>query len=127
MAKRTPTDSELVILSVLWDLGPSTVRQVQKTLPKRRDMGYTTVLKLLQIMYEKGLVVRDESQRAHIYRARVARESTQRNLVEDLLQKGFGDSPHDLVLRVLESKPCSEEELDKIRRLLEKFESGGGR
>ena len=90
-------------------------------------MGYTTALKLLQIMHAKGLVQRDESQRAHIYSALVARDSTQRNLVQDLLKKGFGGSSHDLVLRVLESKPCSEEELQKIRDLLERFDRGDTR
>ena len=123
-AYRTPTDSELAILGVLWQRGPSTVREVQKGVPKDRDMGYTTALKLLQIMYEKGLVRRDESQRAHIYSAVVARDSTQRGLVQDLLHKGFGGSSHDLVLRVLESKPCSSDELRRIRELLEQFDSG---
>ncbi len=87
-------------------------------------MGYTTALKLLQIMHGKGLVARDESRRAHVYRALAARESTQRNLVQDLLHKGFAGSSHDLVLRVLESKPCSGEELQKIRDLLKQFDPG---
>ena len=123
MNRRSPTDSELLILGVLWDRGPSTVRQVHEGLPKRGTIGYTTVLKLLQIMYEKGLVERDESRRAHVYRARVARETTQRGLVEELLQKGFGDSRDELMLRLLESKPPSAEELERIRRLLDDFEA----
>ena len=115
---------ELAILGVLWERGASTVRQVQQGLPRRREMGYTTALKLLQIMYEKGLVERDESHRAHVYRAVAARESTQRHLVRDLLQKGFQGSSEDLVLRVLESKPCSGAELQTIRELIERFERG---
>jgi len=122
--QRSPTDSELAILGVLWERGASTVREVQDGLPKDRRMGYTTALKLLQIMHEKGLVKRDESRRAHVYRASVAKEPTQRRLVRNLLQKGFGGSAQDLVLRVLESKPCSDEELREIRDLLERFDKG---
>ena len=123
MTRKSPTDSELVLLEEIWERGPSTVREVLEGLPPGRRMGYTTALKLLQIMHDKGLVARDESRRAHVYRARVARDSTQRNLVHDLLAKGFAGSSHDLVLRVLESKPRSEEELERIRELLDRFES----
>lgn len=120
--ERRPTDSELALLGVLWKQGPSTVREIQRGLLDGRRMGYTTVLKLLQIMYEKGLVTRDESQRAHVYSSVAGRESTQRRLVRDLVQKGFGGSSHDLVLRVLESSPCSSQELDQLRALLERFD-----
>ena len=122
--KRTPTDSELAILEVLWRRGASTVREVQAGLPEGRDMGYTTALKLLQIMHVRGLVLRDESRRAHIYSALAPKEKTQRNLVQNLLKKGFAGSSHDLVMRVLESNPCSPEELKKIRALLQQFDDG---
>ena len=123
--RRPPTDSELAILQVLWERGPSTVRDVQRGLPKARKMGYTTALKLLQIMHQKGLVRRDETERAHMYSAAAPRESTQRKLVRDLLQKGFAGSTQELVLRALESKRCSEEELQQIRELLDAFDRGG--
>ncbi len=89
-------------------------------------MGYTTVLKLLQIMHDKSLVQRDESSRAHVYGARVERDNTQRGLVEDLLHKGFGGSSHDLVLRALESRPVSREELQSLRELLDRLEVEDG-
>ena len=113
-----------MILAVLWERGASTVREVQRGLPNQRKIGYTTVLKLLQIMHEKDLVQRDESRRAHVYSALATRDITQRDLVQNLLAKGFGGSSHDLVLRVLESKPCTAEELNSIRKLLETFDKG---
>lgn len=121
MTKR-PTDSELEILRVLWRQGASTVREVQRGLPAEREMGYTTALKLLQIMHEKGLVARDESSRAHVYTARAGKERTQRGLVGDLLRKGFSGSSEELVLRMLETKRCTPEELRSIRELLDRFE-----
>ena len=117
-----PTDGELEILRVLWERGASTVRQVHETLEARRPAGYTTVLKLLQIMTEKGLVRRDESERAHIYEARVPREETERQLVGDLLEKAFSGSASALVMRALSSTKASPEELARIRRLLDEME-----
>lgn len=119
---KTLTDSELALLGVLWERGPSTVREVVAALPGWREMEYATALKLLQIMHSKGLVERDEAQRAHVYRASKPRESTQRRLVGELLERGFAGSPHDMVLRILESKPCSPEELEEIRALIDRFE-----
>lgn len=119
-----PTDGELEILRVLWERGASTVRQVHDTLEARRPTGYTTVLKLLQIMTEKGLVRRDESERAHVYEARVPREETERQLVGDLLEKAFSGSASALVMRALSSKKTSPEELARIRRLLDELEGG---
>ena len=120
---RLPTDAELEILGVLWARGPSTVREVQEELSGRREVGYTTVLKLLQIMHEKGLVRRDESARTHVYEASVAQERTQNALVGDLLDRAFGGSASALVLGALAAKPASREELAEIRRLLDELES----
>jgi len=122
ISRPRPTDGELEILRVLWEGGASTVRQLHETLEARRPAGYTTVLKLLQIMTEKGLVRRDESERAHIYEARVPREETERQLVGDLLEKAFSGSASALVMRALSSKKTSPEELARIRRLLDEME-----
>jgi BlaI family penicillinase repressor len=122
-ATRLPTDAELEILGVLWARGPSTVREVQEELGSRREVGYTTALKLLQIMHEKGLVRRDESARTHVYEAAVAQERTQNALVGDLLDRAFGGSASALVLGALAAKPASREELAEIRRLLDELES----
>lgn len=119
-----PTDAELAILRVLWERGESTVREVQEALDPRRTAGYTTVLKQLQIMTEKGLVQRDETERAHVYRASLAREATETQLVGDLLDRAFGGSASRLVLRALASTPASAEEIAQIRKLLEKAEDG---
>lgn len=121
-----PTDAELDILRVLWERGPATVREVAESLDeierRRRPSGYTTVLKQLQIMTEKGLVERDESGRAHVYRASVAREATETQLVGDLLERAFGGSASRLVMRALATTPASEDEIAQIRRLLERAE-----
>ncbi|MEO8189195.1 MAG: BlaI/MecI/CopY family transcriptional regulator [Acidobacteriota bacterium] len=119
---RRPTDAELEILRVLWDLGEATVREVQETIEKekRRAAGYTTVLKLLQIMTEKGLVERNESERAHVYRARLEREETEKQLVGDLLERAFGGSASRLVLQALASKTASAEEIAEIREFLDR-------
>lgn len=117
-----PTDAELAILAVLWEAGPSTVRSVHETLNADRETGYTTVLKMLQIMTEKGLVQRDESQRSHVYRARIPREQTQAQLVKDLLHKAFGGSAANLAMSALSQKAASPEELAAIRTLLKKLE-----
>src|SRR5262245_56882294 len=119
-----PTDAELAILRVLWRLGPSTVRQVQETLNQGRETGYTTVLKLMQIMTEKGLVERDESDRSHVYRASVKAEQTQRQLVDDLLERAFGGSDRQLVMQALTGKKTSAMELAQIRKLLDELERG---
>jgi predicted transcriptional regulator len=119
-----PTDAELAILRTLWKRGPSTVRQVLESLNQDRETGYTTALKLLQIMTEKGLVERDETERTHVYRARLPKEQTQRQLVGDLLDKAFGGSASQLVLQALSTKPASADELAQIRRLLDELEGG---
>jgi len=119
-----PTDAELAILRVLWSRGPSTVRQVHEALSQERETGYTTVLKFMQIMTEKGLVERDESERTHVYQARFTQEQTQQRLVTDLLEKAFGGSASQLVMRALAAKPASADELAQIRRLLDELEGG---
>jgi predicted transcriptional regulator len=119
-----PTDAELAILRVLWRRGPSTVRQVHEMLSQDRETGYTTVLKLMQIMTEKGLVERDETERTHVYRTRLTQEQTQQQLVNDLLEKAFGGSASQLVLRALAAKPASADEVAQIRRLLDELEGG---
>jgi predicted transcriptional regulator len=113
-----PSDGELAILRVLWSRGPSTVREVHTELSKDRDMGYTTVLKLMQIMVEKGLVARDERARSHTYRPLQGEAETQRCLLKELLQKAFAGNRRELVLQALESEPASAEELEAIRKLL---------
>ena len=115
-----PTDAELAILRVLWERGPSTVRQVHDVLSRERPTAYTTALKLLQIMTEKGLVRRDETDRTHIYHPRLSEEQTQRQLVRDLLDRAFGGSASKLVMQALASKRASAEELAEIRRMLER-------
>jgi BlaI family penicillinase repressor len=114
-----PTEAELEILRVLWERGPSTVRQVHEALANHRETGYTTTLKLMQIMSEKGLVTRDESARTHVYAARASQESTQRQLVNDLVDRAFGGSAAELVLRALSSHKTSDEELQEIRKLID--------
>jgi BlaI family transcriptional regulator, penicillinase repressor len=117
-----PTDAELAILRVLWRRGPSTVKDVHEELARRAPAAYTTTLKQLQIMAEKGLVTRDESQRAHLYTARVPEEATQTQLVRDLLDRAFEGSASRLVLRALSSRPATPEELAEIRELLDELE-----
>ncbi len=114
----TPTKAELEILRILWTRGPSTVRAVHDELQARRSTGYTTVLKLMQIMAEKGLVDRDESQRSHIYRARISEEKVQTTMTRDLMDRAFGGSASQLVMRALAAEPTSAEELDEIRAFL---------
>jgi BlaI family penicillinase repressor len=119
-----PTDAELAILRVLWQLGPSTVKEVQKVLETTRKTGYTTVLKFMQIMVEKGLVSRDESTFAHVYEARIPQEQTQRTLIADLLERAFEGSTSRLVLQALAAKKATPEELSEIRRILKRHERG---
>ena len=114
-----PTDAELAILRVLWERGPSTVRQVHDVLARDRQGAYTTSLKLLQIMTDKGLVRRDEADRTHIYHPRLSEEQTQRQLIRDLVDRAFGGSASKLVMQALATKRASDEELGEIRRLLD--------
>ena len=122
-----PTDAELEILKVLWRRGPSTVREVFETLGETRGTGYTTVLKLMQIMAEKGLVVRDESERAHRYEPAAPEDETQRRLVGDLLRKAFDGEAVKLVMQALSTERASAEELSEIRRMLDELEGKGRR
>ena len=117
-----PTDAELEILAVLWSRGPSTVRDVHAAINKRKPAQYSTVLKFLQIMAEKGLVRRDEEQRAHVYQAARPREWTQRQLAGDLLQRGFNGSAKSLMMGALSARKASKEELAVMRRLLDEYE-----
>jgi predicted transcriptional regulator len=119
-----PTPAELEILRVLWEEGPSTVRAVQEALERERPTGYTTVLKLLQIMTDKGLVTRDETERAHVYAPRLAQGQTQGQLVSDLLERVFGGSASKLVINALSVRKASAEELAEIRRVLDRLEGG---
>src|SRR4051812_1638811 len=128
MTKRDPvqpTTAELAILRALWDLGPSTVRQVHERLQSnrahssRKTQAYTTTLKFLQIMIEKKLVIRDERDRSHIYRPAVSEGQTQRRLLRDLLDRAFGGSMHKLVMHALSAKPATRAELEEIRKLID--------
>ena len=119
-----PTDGELEILRVLWQRGDSTVRDVYDALSKTRPLGYTTVLKMMQIMADKGLVSRDEDQRAHVYSVRVPQEQTQRQMVRDLLRSAFNDSASQLVMQALASRKTSSKELAQIRQLLDAYDRG---
>jgi predicted transcriptional regulator len=119
-----PTAAELEILGVLWRRGPSTVRQVHDVLGRTKRTGYTTVLKLMQIMAEKGLVRRNEDQRAHLYEARVPQEQTQKQLVGDLVDRAFGGSARNLLMQALSARRASAEDLAEIRKLLDEYERG---
>ena len=114
-----PTDAELAILRILWDRGASTVRQVHETLSRERPSAYTTALKMLQIMTEKGLVRRDDRDRTHIYQSKLTEEQTQRQLVRDLVDRAFGGSASKLVLQALTTKRATPDELVEIRKLIE--------
>jgi predicted transcriptional regulator len=116
-----PTDAELAILQVLWDRGPSTVRQVFEALAGARETGYTTTLKLMQIMSEKGLVRRDETARTHVYAAVASRDRTQQHLVRDLLDRAFGGSAASLVMQALSSQPTSAGERREIEQLIAEY------
>jgi predicted transcriptional regulator len=117
-----PTDAELHILRVLWERGPSTVREVHDALSSTQATGYTTVLKLMQIRTEKGLVVRDESERAHVYEARHSEQRMQRQIVADLVERAFGGSSAKLVMQALSGRKASAAELSEIRELLDRLE-----
>jgi len=122
-APKRPTDSELAILRILWERGPSTVRQVLAGLNRDRATGYTTALKMMQIMTEKGLLERDESVRPQVYRPRLSRDLTERQLVSDLLERAFAGSAKRLVLQALAVKKASAQEMAEIEKLLNKFEA----
>jgi BlaI family penicillinase repressor len=117
-----PTVSELEILRVLWSRGPSTVREVHDALKETKNMGYTTVLKLMQIMTTKGIVRRNETERAHVYVAGVPATQTKRQLAGDMLQRVFEGSASDLMMHALAGKRTSREEIDELRRLLDEYE-----
>jgi len=116
-----PTDAEIAILSVLWRQGASTVREVHEALGK--DSGYTSTLKLMQLMFEKGLVVRNERYRSHLYEARAPKEQTQRQIAGDLMKRAFDGSAKSLVLGALAAHPASRKDLDEIRSLLDELEA----
>ena len=119
-----PTKLELAILKVLWEAGPRSVRDIQAILSEAKPTGYTTVLKMLQIMTEKGLVDKDETVRPQIYRARYSQEQTQRHLLSDLLQRAFGGSVKSLVMQALATKKSSAKDLEAIEKLLDRIEGG---
>ena len=119
-----PTDAELEILTVLWSRGPSTVRDVHEVVALRKPAQYTTVLKQLQVMAEKGLVLRDESQRSHVYAPARPREWTQRQLAGDLLHRAFDGSARGLLLGALSARKASRKELAELRRLLDEYQKG---
>ena len=116
-----PTDAELSILRVLWSRGPSTVRQVHEALADTRDTGYTTTLKFMQIMADKGLVKRNETARTHVYSAVAGEEQTQQQLVKDLVDRAFGGSAATLVMRALSAEGATDDELREIRKLIDDY------
>lgn len=122
MTQTKPTEAELDILNVLWQRDSATVREVYEVLSQDKTIGYTTVLKMMQIMDEKGLVERDTQAKAHVYRAKLEQKEAQRNFVANLLDKVFGGSAKQLVLQALESKPASAEEMKEIREILKQAE-----
>ena len=119
---QNPTEKELAILKVLWAGGPSTVRQVNDQINKTQETGYTTTLKLMQIMTDKGLLIRDDSVFKHVYQPAISEEKTEKQIVSDMLDKVFAGSAEKLVMRALSAKQVSTEELKKIRQLLDKME-----
>jgi BlaI family penicillinase repressor len=121
-AKPKPTKLELTILRAMWQRGPGTVREIQETLNETRPTGYNTVLKMLQIMTEKGLVSRDESVRPQVFKARYSEEKTQQHLLRDLIQRAFNGSVKSLVMQALATKKASGKDLDTIEKLLDGFE-----
>jgi len=122
--RRRPTEAELAILRVLWEGKARTVRAIQQVLNQSRPTGYTTVLKLMQIMTEKGLIERDESQRPQLYRPRYTEQQTQRQLLGDMVNRAFGGSVKALVLQALATRKSSPQELDAMEKLLDRIEGG---
>jgi predicted transcriptional regulator len=119
-----PTNAELEILTVLWSIGPATVREVYNVIIRRRPAQYSTVLKFMQIMAEKGLVRRDDKQRAHVYEAARAREWTQRQLAGDLLERAFSGSAKALLVGALSARKATKAELAELRKLLVEYQKG---
>ena len=119
-----PTDAELEILTVLWSIGPATVREVYDVITRRRQAQYSTILKFMQIMAEKGLVRRDEKQRAHVYNAARPREWTQRQLAGDLLERAFSGSAKALLVGALAARKATKKELAEMRKLLDEYRKG---
>lgn len=117
-----PTEAELEILDILWEHNPASVREINDILSEKRDVGYTTTLKMLQIMYKKGMVERNTQQRTHTYVPLVKQKTTQKKLIRDLLDKAFRGSAASLVLQVLGDNRASKEELDEIKKLIGKIE-----
>lgn len=120
--KFNPTPSELEILHILWNRGPSTVREIHDELSKEKDVGYTSALKFLQIMTTKGLVTRSEDQRAHVYTASDPAETTKQQLATDVLQRVFRGSASQLMQHALQGRRSSKKEIEEIRRLLDEYE-----
>jgi BlaI family transcriptional regulator, penicillinase repressor len=121
-----PTDSELEILNILWEKGPSTVRDIHEVLEKNKEAGYTTTLKLMQIMHEKGLVKRDERAKSHVYTANISQDKTQKHLVKRMIDNVFNGSASQLVMQALGNHKASDEELKEIKKYLETIEKGAG-
>lgn len=119
-----PTDGELEILAVLWGRGGSTVREVHETLQAERPLHYNTVLKILQIMLEKGIVLRDDTVRPQVYRAAISRAHTEKHLIKDLMRRVFGNSAKEFVMRALDSRRATPEEIEEIRKKLDRMERG---
>lgn len=122
LTHRKPTSSELEILHVLWERGPSTVREVYQALNEKRPIGYTSVLKLMQIMTAKGTLRRNEEQRAHVYEAEQPAEKTKRDLAQDVLQRVFDGSASELMMHALSGRKATKEEIEEMRRLLNEHE-----
>ena len=120
-----PTNAELEILGILWEHGPQTVKQVHDAVRVTRDVGYTTILKLMQVMTEKGLVERDESERSHVYAALAPEKKVKRKLVSDLVERAFAGSAASLVQQLLSGRRASPEELDEIRAILDEHTTRG--
>lgn len=124
MAVPKPTEGELEILQVIWENGPSTVRFVNDKMSEEKRVGYTTTLKLMQIMAEKGLLKRDTSGKTHIYKAAVSQQNTQQQLIDKLMTTAFGGSAMKLVMQALGHKKSTKEEIDEIRAFLDQLEGG---
>lgn len=120
-----PTDVELQILRVLWDQGPSPVRVIHEVMSENKETNYSTTVKMLSVMLDKGLVKREESVRPHIYRTVKKQETTQKGMMRDLMDRVYGGSPGRMVIQALSSKKASQEELDEIRKLLDQLQNGG--
>jgi len=119
-----PTEAELKILKVIWDLGPSTVRVVNDTLSEQRSVGYTTTLKIMQIMADKGLLRRDTSGKTHVYQAAISQQKTQQQLIDKLAATAFGGSAMKLVMQALGNKKSTQAEINEIRAFLDQLEGG---